>query len=80
MNATFVSVGDSCVGITDTFLIHVLPVPRVNSLPDVVYCHGAKVSALYFSGGPGVHFSWTRSGSVSKFLQQESIVFNVYSK
>ena len=63
VNATFVSVGDSCVGITDTFLIHVLPVPRVNSLPDVVYCHGAKVSALYFSGGPGVHFSWTRSGN-----------------
>lgn len=62
--STFVSVGDSCVGPKDTFLIHVLPNPTINTPRDTIYCHGTKVPRISFTGTvSGSIFTWTRSGS-----------------
>ncbi|NOT37148.1 MAG: HYR domain-containing protein [Saprospiraceae bacterium] len=62
--STFVSVGDSCVGPRDTFLIRVLPNPNITMLRDTTYCHGTKVPRLTFAGIiPGTTFTWTRTGS-----------------
>lgn len=63
--SVFISVGDSCVGIPDTFLITVLPVPTVFAVRDTSYCSGVKVPQFNFAGGytgPGIKFNWTRTG------------------
>ncbi|MCC6816319.1 MAG: HYR domain-containing protein [Saprospiraceae bacterium] len=61
--ATFVSVGDSCVGPRDTFFIRVLPTPSVNAISDAIYCHGTKVPDLTFTGNVnGAHYNWTATG------------------
>lgn len=63
--SVFISVGDSCVGTPDTFLITVLPTPNVFQVRDTSYCSGIKVPAFYFAGnytGAGIKYNWTRTG------------------
>ncbi len=63
VNATFVSVGDSCIGKTDTFLICVLPSPSVNSVKDTTYCHGTNVPQINFTGPlNNTTYAWVRTG------------------
>ncbi len=62
--STFISVGDSCVGPKDTFLIHVLPNPTINAVRDTSYCHGTKVPRLTFTSNvSGTTFIWNRTGA-----------------
>ncbi|MEP7196590.1 MAG: T9SS type A sorting domain-containing protein [Saprospiraceae bacterium] len=64
VNSTFVSVGDSCIGQTDTFLLKVIPNTSVNRPRDTIYCHGSKAPTLTFTGPFfGANYKWTRSGA-----------------
>ncbi len=49
-----------CPGKSDTFHIVVYPTPKVDSLPDLAYCHGVMTDALIFSSPvQGSQFRWT---------------------
>ncbi len=63
VSGTFVSVGDSCIGPVDTFLIKVLPRTSVYPIRDTTYCHGSKIASLIFTGPvAGTVYNWTRTG------------------
>lgn len=54
----------ACPGNTISFRITVYPMPRVNAVPDQVYCRGVLAAAVPFTGTvPATTFQWSRSNA-----------------
>ena len=52
---------DTCYGAVMNFSIHILPVSKVDFVPEQIYCHGTTAPVYEFTGSPaGAHFEWRR--------------------
>jgi len=60
----------TCAGTPTQFTISVLPQPKINTIPEMVYCEGERAPNFEFGNFSGVSYAWQRISGVNVGLAE----------